>query len=56
MYVGRINISSPYVNNMDESWKYDGGSGYILILKYLSFETESGFDYVTVSAWHDFYH
>jgi hypothetical protein len=56
MYVGRINISSPYVNNMNKSWTYDGGNGYILILRYESFENESALDFVTVSVWHDCYH
>jgi hypothetical protein len=51
-----INISSPYVSSMDKRWTYDGGNGYILILKYQSFETESGYDYVTVSVWHYLYH
>ena len=35
---------------MNIRWKYDGGSGYILILKYESFETEFNYDSVTVSG------
>ena len=56
IYVGRINISSPYVSSMDKRWTYDGGNGYILILKYESFDIVSRYDFVTVSAWHYFYH
>ena len=55
MYVGTI-YNSPYVNNMNLRWKYYGGYGYILILKYESFDIVSGYDFATVSAWHYFYH
>ena len=55
MYVGTI-YNSPYVNNMNLRWKYYGGYGYILILKYESFDIVSRYDFVTVSAWHYFYH
>jgi hypothetical protein len=37
MYVGTI-YNSPYVNNMNLRWKYYGGYGYILILKYESLD------------------
>ena len=50
MYVGMININSPYGHNMDKRWTYDGGNGYILILRYESFETELNYDFVTVSG------
>ena len=56
IYVSTIRINSPYANNMNKKWTYDGGNGYILILKYESFETEPTYDYVTVSVWHYYYH
>jgi hypothetical protein len=56
IYIGRIYINSPYSNYMDRKWQYDGGNGYILILKYESFKTESCCDFVTVSVWHYFHH
>ena len=55
IYVGTI-YNSPYSNEMNIRWKYDGGSGYILILKYESFVTEPSYDFVAVSVWHYFYH
>ena len=48
IYVGTI-YNAPYVYNMNIRWKYDGGNGYILILKYESFVTEPIYDYITVS-------
>ena len=56
IYIGTFSTPSPYANYMDKKRAYDGGYGYILILKYESFKTEKCCDFVTVSVWNYLYH